>query len=300
MFKGKVATRPVAPETTRASRPAAAGPAAVSEDEDAAGSKKRKREEPDKSDPKLQEYLQVMRRGRERLVADETTVESDSLLAPTGGAAVADGESDDEYVEVPSRKEKQRKVDHPTEPGQVVGQAASTGDLSSRNEAPTAQPPCMVAGSAEPSQADETQPATAVATDATDDDWLRSRTNRLLDLVDPDDLPQAAVADGSAAPVGGAIGNDNNNLHSRQEHGDDVETIVPSEEQGQQDKDSSVDAISRTSRLFVRNLAYSATEEDIRESFEKFGDLQEVSFSVRNLPHFPFYLFVLFSLSLSR
>lgn len=290
MFKGKFATRPVATETTRASRPAAAGAEAVADDEDGAGSKKRKREEPDKSDPKLQEYLRVMRSGKESLGADETAVDSDSLLAPTGSAVVADGESDDEYVEVPSRKEKQRKVDHPTKSGQVESQASSKRDLSSHSQVSTAQPPGMVAESTEPPQADQTQ-SIAVATEATDDDWLRSRTNRLLDLVDPDDLPGTAVGDQTGQPVGEVVGNDNDNLHSEEDGSDDVENVVPQEDPGKQDNDSSMDAISRTSRLFVRNLAYSATEDDIQEAFAKFGDLQEVSFSARSLFRFMFVCF---------
>lgn len=278
-------------ETTSVSRSAAAGAEAVADDEDAVGSKKRKREEgPDKSDTKLQEYLRVMRSGRESIVADETAPDFDSPLAPTGGVGVADGESDDEYVEVPSRREKQRKVDHPTESGQVESQASSTRDPSSRSNVPPARPDSMVAESTEPPQADETQPT--VATEATDDDWLRSRTNRLLDLVDPDDLPGTAVGDQTGGPVGEVVGNDNDNLHSQGDGNDGVKNITPQEDSGKQDMGSSVDAISRTSRLFVRNLAYSATEDEIREAFDKFGDLQEVSFSARSL--FRFYVMFVF------
>jgi multiple RNA-binding domain-containing protein 1 len=47
---------------------------------------------------------------------------------------------------------------------------------------------------------------------------------------------------------------------------------------GEPAKDDSLEAIRRTSRLFVRNLPYSATQEDLRETFERFGTIEEVCF----------------------
>lgn len=38
-----------------------------------------------------------------------------------------------------------------------------------------------------------------------------------------------------------------------------------------------VDLIEDTGRLFVRNLPYACTEQDLRETFEKYGPLSEVS-----------------------
>lgn len=40
------------------------------------------------------------------------------------------------------------------------------------------------------------------------------------------------------------------------------------------------DLINETARLFVRNLSYSCTEQDLRELFEPFGDLEEVHLSL--------------------
>ncbi|KAJ3475358.1 hypothetical protein NLG97_g9488 [Lecanicillium saksenae] len=115
---------------------------------------------------------------------------------------------------------------------------------------------------------------------ATDDDWLRSRTNRLLDLVDPDDISHVAPmektdCDNSAAPQ--EVGNDKEAPHSEEDGTHDGQDLLPP--QGQ-DKDSAAEAISRTSRLFVRNLPYSATEDDLREEFEKFGGVDEVHLPV--------------------
>lgn len=274
LTKANVATRTAAPE--KASK--AWLPSGVAEE---TGSKKRKREDLDQSDPKLQEYLQVMGQGRESLVADETAVESGGAVAREGGALVPDGESDDEYVEVPSRKDKLRKVDHAMGETGLIQVTSSVRESTSCKENATTTHADGVAGkalAAAPSAVDgpsADQPAD-VAMDATDDDWLRSRTNRLLDLVDPDDIAHVAPiqktdCDSSAVQE---VGNDKEAPHSEQDgtlEGDDERPT-----QGQ-DKDSAAEAISRTSRLFIRNLPYSATEDDLREAFEKFGGVDEVS-----------------------
>jgi multiple RNA-binding domain-containing protein 1 len=40
--------------------------------------------------------------------------------------------------------------------------------------------------------------------------------------------------------------------------------------------DATMDAIRESGRLFVRNLPYTATEDDLRTHFEKYGTLEEV------------------------
>lgn len=42
-------------------------------------------------------------------------------------------------------------------------------------------------------------------------------------------------------------------------------------------KDATKDTILQTSRLFVRNLTFSCTEEDLTELFKPFGDISQVS-----------------------
>jgi multiple RNA-binding domain-containing protein 1 len=123
----------------------------------------------------------------------------------------------------------------------------------------------------------ETQPS--VGLDATDDDWLRSRTSRVLDLVNPEDMvvdevvPAASkavqtttVAEPSAPTVDVAM--------------DDVDKLI-SESAGAVTEvagsaDATMDAIRESGRLFVRNLPYTATEDDLRAHFEKYGTLEEV------------------------
>ncbi|TQV98614.1 hypothetical protein V2A60_007667 [Cordyceps javanica] len=241
------------------------------------GTKKRKREDIDQSDPKLQEYLRVMGSGRESLVTDETAVEPSRDVVQQGGALVPDGESDDEYVEVPSRKEKLRKVDHATgETG--VAQVTHARESTSRKETALAPADDGVAGALPGTSAPESelanQPAD-VAMATTDDDWLRSRTNRLLDLVDPDDVSHVVPIEKvhGKSSVDQDVGNDKEAPHSEEDGTHDSQDPLPP--QGQ-DKGSAAEAIAKTSRLFVRNLPYSATEDDLREEFEKFGGIDEI------------------------
>ena len=58
-------------------------------------------------------------------------------------------------------------------------------------------------------------------------------------------------------------------------------------------KDDTKDTILQTSRLFVRNLAFSCTDEELADLFKPFGEISQVSFLVILL-FFPgdFFFFV--------
>ncbi|CAM1504295.1 Fc.00g018860.m01.CDS01 [Cosmosporella sp. VM-42] len=253
------------------------GPARVAEQEK--DSKKRKREEPDTSDPKLREFLQVMKTGREAVI--DISVNPDVSAGPTGipAAAVAEEESDEEYEQIPTRREKQRRID-PPEKGSA--QKVQPPQLTEAIVVSDSQPPSPkdTADSTETKPTDLEQPGLS----ATDDDWLRSRTNRLLDLVDPDDMELTPPEDshkGSGQTNGGNIDN------AVREEEPPVNEVAVDQDLAEEPvekamKDDSLDAIRRTSRLFIRNLPYSATEEDLREGFERFGNLEEVHLPVNN------------------
>jgi multiple RNA-binding domain-containing protein 1 len=237
-------------------------------------SKKRKREDLDESDPKLREFLRVMKTGKGGVLADETNPDADMTGLATGGEAlIEEGESDNEYEQIPKRQEKLRKTESSEANRNLVMNQRVTREATSDQ----AVQPVAEEGVADSVKPQETEEAPQTSVDATDDDWLRSRTNRLLDLVDPDDLPQPAEQAAVDETVRG--GGENIDLpHSSHE--------VVSEETPDQEIDQKADAtaaddaiatITRTSRLFVRNLPYTATEEDLHQKFGEFGTLQEVS-----------------------
>lgn len=209
--------------------------------------------------------------GKEKLVADETSVETGAPLTLSGQGVVPEGESDDEYEEVPKRQEKQRKVEHASaETAQHL--VAAAGPVVAKDATmETGDAPTNAAlGSAEElNVADK---------DATDDDWLRSRTNRLLDLVDPDDLPKSQPSSDAKGGPTQQLGTAADVLPTHHVVAEAESSDTPQPPAAGNEKESPIEAISRTARLFVRNLAYSATEDDLRDCFEKFGTVEEVRF----------------------
>ncbi|KAF3764558.1 RNA-binding domain-containing protein [Cryphonectria parasitica EP155] len=228
-----------------------------------ADSKKRKREELDPADPKLREYLDVMRPGQTTSsklegILGQPTEEADVVLP----IVPVEAESDDEYEEIPTHKSKRQKEDvQHTVPS--APPAAAAAPSSAGNDLQPAAKDAMK----------EPEPGLA---DATDDDWLRSRTNRLLDLVDPDD-PAALAAVASrpsqqpAEPTGILPSEDTGMIDAgaEPESPDEPATV-------QIDGDSATEQVRRTARLFVRNLPFKVTEAELRDHFSKYGDVEEL------------------------
>lgn len=226
-------------------------------DADANG-KKRKREAVDESDPKLKEYLDMMRPGQttssklEGIYGQQPSEQKDVEMA----AVPVDDESDDEYEAIPAKKSKHQE-----------GIVEETPAARVEDPSPVVDP--------SPQAIDQDVPNATGPADTTDDDWLRSRTNRLLDLVDPDDqsaLPPAptppaqaqAVTSGPSPPA-------------------EVELpLAPSEAPVEPavektDEEIATEQILRTGRLFVRNLPFKATEAELAKHFRKYGETEEVS-----------------------
>ena len=221
---------------------------------------KRKRSDVDDADPKLKEFLEVMQSASKPKTWAIQGEDDSALEPPTKMQAVEvpEAESDGEYEAVPKKPRK-------TSPPKATIQTELVA-VSSIMERPT--------------EGDEAVVAPA-APGGTDDDWLRSRTNRLLDLVDPEELVVHSRVEASA----------NENTVTETAIGEPVTNEEPSIEEeefeGFEDEkpDPVIEAIKSNGRLFVRNLPYTASEEDLREHFETFGTLDEVCL----------YFFVLFS-----
>ena len=130
-------------------------------------------------------------------------------------------------------------------------------------------------------------PAAAFTTQAESDvDWLRSRTSRLLGLVDDEDaLQNTALSDSNQIhqdiasidppeAVDSAVassesenmaGEATDNIRARTTSSNEVEEMI-----------------NNNRRLFIRNLTYSTTEDDLRHLFEdgSYGVIEEVSFDL--------------------
>ncbi|KAI5865900.1 RNA-binding domain-containing protein [Durotheca rogersii] len=248
--------------------------------------KKRKRDALDESNPKLQEYLGIMQPAKTSANKIHGVVPMFSDEPPTKmmAASAEGGGSDDEYETIPSFQKRTGPFKNSNE-----------GQASTENTVGTSRREDVVVEGATggravsdvmdmdltESSSHSTAAAATVAAAATDDDWLRSRTNRLLDLVDAEDvvssvvpaeiLPstapseeqdEAEVVDSTLDASGIA------NNQSKPPNPDELNT--------RNSGDDDYDSIRRTSRLFVRNLPYSATEEDLRSYFGRYGDVEEV------------------------
>ena len=106
-----------------------------------------------------------------------------------------------------------------------------------------------------------------------DEDWLRSRTSRLLGLEDDDDALAARTLPNKMARISVDIsshGFSDASVKSKEmphhESDDKGAPVAPAQE-------------GQTKRLFIRNLAYTLTEDNLHGLFESHscGDIEEVS-----------------------
>ena len=108
---------------------------------------------------------------------------------------------------------------------------------------------------------------------ASDADWLRSRTSRLLDLVDDDDEIVSKASENEPEPGklrSSTLYKDERDMSDArsQKDGDYKAKSVEPPESSKIDLPSPSIA---TGRLFVRNLAYTTTEIDLRSYLEDTG-----------------------------
>jgi len=209
---------------------------------------KRKRSEVDESDPKLKEFLEVMKPpSKTKAWATQTDEEPPTTIHAVD---IPEAESDGEYETVPKKSRKQSSA----EPSAQVK--------------PLSEPIEFV----EPMDVDDIiQPE--IVPDATDDDWMRSRTNRLLDLMDPEDIgtAQGGIPQPNNEPLAEVSTNNDNKDDEMRTAKEGIAEIDEEEK-----PDPVIEAIKFNGRLFVRNLPYSASEEDLRLHFSPYGTLEDV------------------------
>ncbi|KAM0288055.1 hypothetical protein ACHAQH_000123 [Verticillium albo-atrum] len=247
--------------------------------------KKRKREDVDESDPKLREYLQTFQPGKTNDMDATMTEVIDSKAIAEKKKLLQDGESDDEYETIPTRPEKKQMKEAPSnEQSEIPRPPPQTAPVED-NEDMVASPQVVE------STSDAQAASKPMAAAATDDDWLRSRTNRMLDLVaDDEEIPlPAPQKDPREEPVDqpmedvAAPEDDSQEASSGDSKPQPSE--VPAEEApkaapAQSDKEVAINTIRQTARLFARNLAFSVSEDDLREHFEQYGEVEEVHIPV--------------------
>jgi len=218
---------------------------------------KRKREEAEQ-DPKLKEFLEAYVPPSKTSIWANADAPLSSAPVPMEDAVpevvVPAEESDGEYQVIAKKaKSTQEPRDGPTakqltpEAGQMQEEPENVSHVGDAMEDVQDAPPMAEQGP------------------VTDDDWLRSRTNRVLDLVDDDEMPPTSAPEPQAdVPDSPEPAVKQSGILPPAEA--QVSTAVPSEE----------DKIRETGRLYLRNLHFDVTEDELRLHFSKYGPLEEV------------------------
>ena len=199
-------------------------------------------------------------------------------------------DDDDQQPNVTSEREefqdlprKRRKTEEPSSERDKGALQESSGSTMNTNQHST-HPEKI-----EPSRQQSEQLAPNTSNDT---DWLRSRTSRVLDLLEQDDL---SLLNSSQAGHGSI--NENKASQEEEEHTTDRidESAKDDRETSAQEHKANDDVTSRASkttlqpnRLFLRNLPYTATDDDIQQYFESQGHhgIAEVGFCI--IARFPF------------
>ncbi|KAF2206089.1 RNA-binding domain-containing protein [Delitschia confertaspora ATCC 74209] len=226
---------------------------------------KRKRPENEtEQDPKLKEFLDVMQPpSKLKSWANEETQPTQGVAVaaePMEGVVVAEDESDDEYQDI-IKKPRTSKND-------------STTSVTTKPEDDVTEPEVkegqMGPQDGQISSIPKSRELEGGA--VTDDDWLRSRTNRVLDLEEDGGgislLNRNATKPNITEPAPQNVESESAVDTSEKP---EIQETEPSRE------DVSVEAqIRKTGRLYLRNLSYGVTEDDLRQHFSKVGSLDEV------------------------
>jgi len=230
---------------------------------------------------KLQEFLEVMQLPSkskiwENQAAPTARIPADSISL-SEMQKTADTRSDGEYEPVPKKQKGEREkaggdklANKPTR--------LENKELEAVIERITGSPPVAEQGTEE--AANDAAATTQAASDA---DWLRSRTNRLLGLVD-----DGITLESTALPSDSEGQNIADVEPPQQTHGVDMlDASAPTEQDDPNELSSgTLTPISGTDdtnlgngRLFVRNLTYTTTEDDLRRYFASgdYGTIEEVS-----------------------
>ena len=233
----------------------------------------KKKEDAVKEDPKLKEFLDSYKSKSDKKAMEAGAMAQTTAVAEDDAAAVVveAGASDDEYEQVPKKTKR------------------STSSSKTVHEAPMPDASVEVVV-AELSEKTEQQADGGYKTAITDDEWARSRTSRLLGLLDEDEDETApAKRDDSDSET--EIAEPTTRHETRQatpskEPASSMPTPPAEEEEEDEIVDKDIEAVRSTMRLFVRNLPYDVKYEDLEAEFSPFGNLEQVSSSLCLLPRY--------------
>ncbi|KAK9450117.1 uncharacterized protein V1518DRAFT_413033 [Limtongia smithiae] len=235
-------------EAKRAAAAVAAAAQAAEVAKTAATNKRRKIAQEETSanqDPKLREYLEAM---KPRTNERTWANDDDFSVEPVSTNTTEVDETEDADTSKTMSSSQESKKFAPK----------SKTAHQERNASPVGEP-------------DEDRPNLAT-TDITDDDWLLARRKRITDKESPAEQETEVIVATDEQDVV--------ELPSEESPESDV-----ADKKEKTDVEINSESIRLTRRLFVRNLSYICSEEDLTELFSAFGPLEEVHIPVDNMSH---------------
>ncbi|KAH0559889.1 hypothetical protein GP486_003592 [Trichoglossum hirsutum] len=232
-------------------------------------------------DPKLQEFLEVMQPpSRSKIWMSEGTAGAmDHNVSRDLAVQGTESEDNTHYEASPKKSRKAigySRGEHQTDSASQHARKTiyePADELSVSNEHKTVMGD--VAHTTEKAENFAEQHTTSIS----DADWLRSRTSRLLDL-----QSDAKDSDHSKTPGTSSDPNSRSGVGDAQRrnpgHTAQAVNDLGKESTERDGRDALVEAVAASRRLFVRNLSYGATEDDLRDHFSPFGDLEEVHLAI--------------------
>ncbi|KAL4951601.1 multiple RNA-binding domain-containing protein 1 [Aspergillus filifer] len=231
---------------------------------DATGSNlKRKLDgEPAPQDPKTQEYLSLITQTSKT----RTWANDDQLPTPV--------EADSQPKEQPAEDDTtQEEMTYAQRKKAKLGQDNAADSYASGN---AGHSPVAVESNVEsvPEASEEKQEEQDQAPEpVSDSDWLRSKTSRLLGLLDEDEqeaFQPPAPIDEDTPMVDSKV--DAINVGSAEKPAETVAEKAPTAPE----VDTNIENIRISARLFIRNLSYETRESDLQPLFSPFGKLEEI------------------------
>ncbi|KAJ5278782.1 Multiple RNA-binding domain-containing protein 1 [Penicillium angulare] len=238
---------------------------------------KRKRDTEKSQDPKLQEYMSLMQSGKTRTWANDDTM-AQQASAEQSAMAINPTPQTNNVEEAASQPKKPRI--------QETLPAASNEDTQ----------PMLVdhSGATEDEEKDtKDDQGEEEAGPVSDMDWLRSKTSRLLGLLDDDEQadfddrkveePIESKPIKSRSPIDDEPRSaEPENISPQPVTNDAVDDAVdetedsPEEDRISPEKAKNIELIKDSARLFLRNLAYDLKEADLQPLFAPFGKTEEI------------------------
>jgi multiple RNA-binding domain-containing protein 1 len=215
----------------------------------------------------------------------QTWANGDAITEPPAPLDLNDGigHSGRELLQIQGKKQKTGHIEGSSTSGKIHSQNLP-GDQAGAGTVPHNLSSRLVEEQSSRKEAIVEQPSNALDEKdipTSDADWLRSKTSRLLGLLGDEELEghdtisHNRVAESTTPAITTAI--DDPDLGEAPSGASELKNPNPIDKSPVEQLDTSVDLIRHSGRLFIRNLPYDATENDLEPVFTPFGKIEEVS-----------------------